>query len=283
MNERICSFGQTRRLVGVLNLPERTGRRATALIFLNAGLIHRVGPYRMHVDLARRLALLGYPSFRLDQSGLGDSEPRCDDLSLDQGCVEDIRETMDLITKRSGVQHFVALGLCSGAVAAHRALVADERLKGAVFLDGYVYPTTKTRVRYYAMRLLSPPHVARTLRRQIERISLKFASAAQQEAALQRASQAEVLFEREDPPRAVAAEELECVARRGARFLFVYTGENPDEFNYAQQLFDMFPGPELRKQAEVAYFPRADHTFTLLEGRANLFQRVLDWMTQYHP
>ena len=47
--------------------------RAARIVIFNAGAVHRVGPNRMTVTLARRLAAMGLPSLRFDLEGLGDS------------------------------------------------------------------------------------------------------------------------------------------------------------------------------------------------------------------
>ncbi|HHO68021.1 MAG TPA: alpha/beta hydrolase, partial [Gammaproteobacteria bacterium] len=73
MKERVVTFGPERNLVGVLTQPDQVRPDLPVLVFLNAGLLHRVGPYRMHVDLARQLAARGYASLRFDLSGRGDS------------------------------------------------------------------------------------------------------------------------------------------------------------------------------------------------------------------
>src|SRR5690606_5770247 len=74
MNERALRFGDGERLGGVLALPDETlAADAPCIILLTAGLLHRPGPYRAYVDLARRLADAGYPVLRFDLSGIGES------------------------------------------------------------------------------------------------------------------------------------------------------------------------------------------------------------------
>src|SRR5205085_10315692 len=46
------------------------------VVLLNNSIDHHVGPNRMWVDLARRIALLGFPVARGDISGIGDSPTR---------------------------------------------------------------------------------------------------------------------------------------------------------------------------------------------------------------
>ena len=55
LTEEPLQFGEGGRLFGILTLPGMPPRRAQELpvfVFLNAGLLHRVGPHRLHVRLA---------------------------------------------------------------------------------------------------------------------------------------------------------------------------------------------------------------------------------------
>ena len=74
MIERPLYFGERSNLLGVLTAPAAPHPGSPAVILLNAGLLHRVGPNRLHVDVARRLAEAGFTSLRFDMSGVGDSE-----------------------------------------------------------------------------------------------------------------------------------------------------------------------------------------------------------------
>ncbi len=84
MRETICNFGPKNSLFGILTTPDENVRVAGAPIalILNAGIVHRIGPFRLHVDIARRLASKGYSTLRLDLSGLGDSAPRTGKLEI---------------------------------------------------------------------------------------------------------------------------------------------------------------------------------------------------------
>ena len=72
MREEAHRFGRARHLVGIVGLPD-TAPGETGVIVLNAGLVHRIGPFRLHVELTRRLGAAGYPTLRFDLSTLGDS------------------------------------------------------------------------------------------------------------------------------------------------------------------------------------------------------------------
>jgi pimeloyl-ACP methyl ester carboxylesterase len=134
MIERAALFGEARTLVGVVTLPEG-GAARTAVVFLNAGVVHRVGPNRIHVTAARQLAAEGFLSARVDLSGLGDSDARRDSLPFEQAAVMEVREVMTALQREHGVSRFVLAGLCSGAVVAFRGALADDRVVGAVLIN----------------------------------------------------------------------------------------------------------------------------------------------------
>ena len=120
MSEKVHAFGKHRGLVGVVSQPD-SPRDAPAVLLLNAGLVHRVGPYRMHVDLARRLAAAGYLVLRFEQSAIGASEPRRERLSYEDRAVADGPDAMDFLGARCRGDRFIPLGRCSGALNPPRA------------------------------------------------------------------------------------------------------------------------------------------------------------------
>src|SRR5882672_2499523 len=67
--EEPLQFGDGGRLFGILTLPSMLigkARELPVFVFLNAGMLHRVGPYRLHVRLARDLSRMGFSSIRVD-------------------------------------------------------------------------------------------------------------------------------------------------------------------------------------------------------------------------
>src|SRR5881396_2749734 len=114
--EEPLQFGDGGRLFGILTLPSMSPRKAPGLpvfVFLNAGLLHRVGPYRLHVLLARDLSRMGFSSLRVDLAGTGDSPPR-PGLTNQQSVAADYDEIVSVLESRLGRLPFVLAGLCSG-------------------------------------------------------------------------------------------------------------------------------------------------------------------------
>ncbi len=81
-----------------------------AAVILNAGIVHRVGPNRMFVTLARRLAAAGTFVLRFDLSGIGDSETRNDGLAPFDSSLADIREVLDMLESTRQIRRVVLAG-----------------------------------------------------------------------------------------------------------------------------------------------------------------------------
>ena len=96
-HESIALPGDSGGVVAILTEPgsEITGQQRPSVTLLNAGVIHRVGPHRLHVRLARALAAAGFPALRLDLSGIGDSRPLAEGLTFRESAVADIRTALD--------------------------------------------------------------------------------------------------------------------------------------------------------------------------------------------
>lgn len=140
VTETPVQFGDGGRLFGVVAEPTTTpgATDRPAIVLLNVGANHHVGPNRMYVVLARDLAALGHVSFRFDVAGLGDSTtaPGAPDNRLySKDSVGDVKTAMDFLTQIRGVRRFVLVGLCSGAYLAFHTCVEDGRVAGQILLN----------------------------------------------------------------------------------------------------------------------------------------------------
>src|SRR5690606_10968053 len=133
MRESAVLFGPTRSLVGVVTEPAAGSARpdAPAVLILNSGLIHRVGPKRLHVRLARRLAGLGFTCMRIDLSGIGDSRTSSSTEALYQRRLSEVREAMQHLRENHGARHFLVAGNCSGALLSYVVALAEADVTAA--------------------------------------------------------------------------------------------------------------------------------------------------------
>jgi alpha-beta hydrolase superfamily lysophospholipase len=139
MKEYAITFGRDRSLVGIIaengagNVFEKDD--LTGVVLLTAGLDHHVGPNRIYVKLARRLAAMGCVVLRFGFSGTGDSGPRRDKLPASQSVIDETQQAMDYVEGLMGLKRFILIGLCSGAIPAFQVAAADSRVRGAILLN----------------------------------------------------------------------------------------------------------------------------------------------------
>jgi len=267
-------------LIGVVTEPADGGPLSArlGLVVLNVGMVHRVGPFRVGVDLARRVAGLGVTCLRFDIAGLGDSIAPGQEGTKREQSVQDIRRAMDCMSGNHGVERFVLWGLCTGADHAHAAAVADERVCGAVCVDGYAYRTGRFYWQRYAPFLLDPRRLLRYLAWQRKRRE-KPAGAPNRDALPYVGDE---MFGWKLPPRAVLRDELRQLVARPAHLLYIYSGDSMTRcrYNYAGQFKDMFPSLDLEGRVEDVFIREGDHIFAQLGARERLVREVCEWMAR---
>jgi pimeloyl-ACP methyl ester carboxylesterase len=269
MSEHAFRFGRHQHLVGVLSRPSSAATPpGFAVIVLNAGVVHRIGPFRMTVELARELAAAGHPTLRFDLSTIGDSGGTADAASREAQVVADVEDAMTLAQAQTGCTRFVLIGLCSGAQNAHIAARHDPRVIGAVFMDGYGYRTGGYYLRYYAPRVLDPRRLAAALWRRLRRISLP------------KAAPAPPGFAVAVPPLEQTQAELSAMLGRGQHLLFIYTGGAVGYFNHVRQFGECFGAMARDPHVSVELFAEADHTYILAGDRVKLRARIKDWLAR---
>jgi alpha-beta hydrolase superfamily lysophospholipase len=280
MSERASAFGSHGGLVGVVCEPDAGPEPgAPAVLLFNVGLNHRVGPGRLNVDLARSLARSGYASLRFDLSGLGDSEPRGGASSDAERSVVDLREAMDFLQRRRGIEAFVVVGLCSGVDGAHAAALADPRVRGAVFIDGYAYPTPGYHVLRGARKArgyLDPSYWRRWIGWKARRLR-----GLSPDVDVETGSR-EPIFDRTYPPLKAFRDDLQALLERQVRMLFLYTVD-AWFFNHRSQFAPMIGRRALPGGIEVEYWTDADHVFRAVPARRRLVQRLTAWMEASFP
>ncbi len=270
--ETVCHFGPQGGLFGILTTPDESVqvKDAPIALVLNAGIVHRVGPFRLHVDLARQLARSGYSTLRLDLSGLGDSAQRTGKIDTPNRAELDVRDAMDYLEKEVGVGRFVIVGLCSGAFHAHQVSVKDDRIVGAVFMDGIVFRTLGFFLRHQVGRLLKPRFWRNAIKRR-----LSGGGAPDRQDAGQTLAEGE--FFGEDLDKDSVVRDLESLMTRGVRMLFLYT-DGYDDICGRSQFREMYGLQPDEGQLQVEYYPKSEHTFRLIENRQAACGRVTSWM-----
>jgi pimeloyl-ACP methyl ester carboxylesterase len=273
LTERVHTFGSHCGLVGILTEPSGDVVRpgAPALLFSNIGLNHRVGPNRLYVEFARKLAACGFRSLRFDLSGFGDSMPRRGGGTDLERATLDTREAMDFLGKK-GINRFVLVGLCSGVDSVHRAALEDSRVVGAIFIDGYTYRNPGFWLRFCTVRIAQPARWRRYVRVRVARLL--------GQRPLRDIDDLPEVFERNYPTRQQFAADLAKLNARSLKMLFVYTVNEDGSYNYRNQFHDTFG---YRGEIEVEFHTRADHVFSTEDQRLRLLSRLIRWLDDSFP
>jgi Serine aminopeptidase, S33 len=268
LTEEILQFGDNARLFGILTLPSPPLQQAPKLpvfVFLSCGALHRVGPQRLYVRLARTLAPLGFSSLRVDLSGRGDSSGK-PELRNEQSLLGDYKEIVSILEARLGQSQFVLCGLCSGADNAVVLAQADQRIIGLLLMDPTFHPDEGFRVRKLFQRLRNP---ARYLD------PLNYVS--------WRKLKAELLIEPplmigEPPTRERIRAAFQTIGERKGRALTVFTSSALKQgYTRLGQLARTIRVPGYEQFCVERFYSAAGHTFDLEHHRRRLLDEVKVW------
>lgn len=120
-----------------------TEQDRTGVLLLNPGFLPRASMGSTQVYWADSFARCGYPSFRFDLPGLGDSEGCVPEPMLDfVNCgayAPAVATIVDELVGRFGLAGVVVVGLCAGAVTALYGCATSEHCRGVVLMDPYFH------------------------------------------------------------------------------------------------------------------------------------------------
>ncbi|TCV97600.1 hypothetical protein EC912_101617 [Luteibacter rhizovicinus] len=269
MHERAFRFGRASHLVGIAGIPAAIASE-TGVVLLNAGLVHRIGPFRLHVDLTRRLNALGYATLRFDLSTVGDSSSSGQSQTKQEQVCADVDDAMRLLAGEAGCTRFVLMGLCSGAQNAHIVACTDPKVAGAIFLDGYAYRTIGYRFRYYVPKIFDMARWRRMLSRGSQ-------------TATDKQKDPDPVFAVAPSPRDVVRADFVDMVARGMKIFLIYSGGISNYFNHRRQFRECF-GPVMSDARVTTTFVReSDHTYILTGDRHRLVERIEQWLSRNFP
>lgn len=269
ISEAISIYGNQKNLQGIASIPGQYRCRDIAVILLNAGMVRKVGPFNMSVDIARNLASDGYFAFRFDMAGLGDSTKIKTGNTHIQNAIDDMAATMSHIEAQYNIHKFIFMGLCTGADHAHIISVQDERVVGNVWLDGYGYPTQKFWVNRIMPVLLNPVRLAKGIIRRLKPSPAKISTSSVD------------AYVWKLPDRNSYIHDMEQTFKRDVKSLYLFSGGVNVYYNYKDQFKDGFGKYDFWKNIEVEHYPKFSHTYLLIEDRQVMIKRVRDWLDKH--
>lgn len=142
VEESVVFLDADRRTIGVVTRPVAAARSGVAVLLLNSGAIHHVGPNRLYVALARRWAARGAVVMRLDLAGLGESLPWPgvpENVVYTPSHLREVASAIAHLRDREGATSVRATGICSGAYHAFKSAVAGAGLDVVVLVNPLVF------------------------------------------------------------------------------------------------------------------------------------------------
>jgi pimeloyl-ACP methyl ester carboxylesterase len=224
---------------------------------------------------AESLARSGYPAFRLDMPGFGDSDgnPPPELLKfINTGGYGPIASALVReLSERFGLSGVVVVGLCAGAVSALYTAAASKECRGLVLMDPYFH-----------LPISPPPWMWQKLTGRISRTSLGGLISK----GYDRFTDLRLYLRRNPMPENANFPLLRCwktVASTGLPILLLKapaTKPRGEEFDYLKYILEQ-AGSNSRVAVKVV--KGAGHTFSNRVGRAGVQQLVESWLNTYLP
>jgi pimeloyl-ACP methyl ester carboxylesterase len=263
--EQPLLFGPEENLLGVITRP--ADPRSVACLMFNFGVTHRVGPRRIQVKLARRLAQQGIASLRFDLSGLGDSRTPETSQSFEEQALSDLRLAVDQLESRLGIRRVIVIGLCSGAVHGFHAALADPRITGLLAFDGFAFTSRAAQLERRLRRFLRFP-LAQT-RHWIERLR---GTDRPPDGDLLRTGARTQIQSADDFRR-----DTEALIARGVAVYMLYSATHQSRDRNKDQL-QALRGCAVLDQLRYEFIPHLDHSFTEIAGQELFLDTVCHWV-----
>ncbi|TXK64464.1 hypothetical protein [Alkalisalibacterium limincola] len=255
MNERVLAFQDGG--FGILTPGNGNAREPRVLVLLNAGFMPRSGAFRLHVELARSLALRGITTVRCEMPGVGDSHGQLHWPAWP-------RQVLDQVCADTGCASVAVGGICSAADDAWRLAQVDERVDGLLLVDAFA--TGGFWLHWGRLGLLR----RRSWRRRWKALGQVFKRSAPSEPT-------------DDDLRAWPRPEqarsgMQALQRRGARMLFVYTGGSASYFLHPRQFQRTWGCDADGTQVRFQHWRDCDHLMFRPQDRLRLADTVGEWM-----
>ena len=254
---------------------ESSEAQRTGVLILNSLSPTRAAAGDSAVYWAESLARSGYPAFRLDMPGFGDSDgnPPPELLKfINTGGYGSIASALTKeLSERFGLSGVVVVGLCAGAVSALYTAAASKECRGLVLMDPYFH-----------LPISPPPWMWQKLTGRISRTSLGGLISK----GYDRFTDLRLYLRRNPMPENANFPLLRCwktVASTGLPILLLKapaTKPRGEEFDYLKYILEQ-AGSNSRVAVKVV--EGAGHTFSNRVGRAGVQQLIEGWLNFYLP
>lgn len=247
--------------VGILTRAQGIPLREV-VVLPNAGLIHRAGPQRLHVDLARRLAAMGYDVFRFDLPGIGDGA-----TSGAGGPQQATRHVFDVLQQAVDARGFVIGGICGAADLGWRMGVEDTRVSGLLLIDPMAVRGPWFRLGQLRLALRKPPW-----RWPAILLGLLGRGGTDGSPGIE--------AYRDWPAPDEFVQQAAAMLTRGVRILAIYTGGVAGYLTHVRQIDRTFRDVRRHPRLSIDFQPELDHILFASCHRRALVDGVAAWMAK---
>lgn len=287
LTERPVFFGSEALLFGIVTEPRPGEVRRRAVIMLNAGADYHIGASGIYVGLARLWARRGYIALRMDFAGLGDSGTRPgrpEQEVFPPAALDDIRAAIEWVRTRYDVRDVTLCGFCSGAYHVLRAAAAALPINRILMVNpqNYFWEEGMSISDMQLSELVSNPGVYRGKlmsaaawkRLLAGQINVRYIATIFVRRLLLAVESSSREFARRLGFRLTRdlGRELEEIAARGVRIVFVFAGGEP-----GLKLMYIEGGSAVKRLGDLCrihVIDNADHVFSKAGPRA-VMERIL--------
>jgi alpha-beta hydrolase superfamily lysophospholipase len=274
--ERTVRFGPRDRLFGIVSCRDESSKKP-AIILFNTGAGHHVGPHRLYVPLARDWADRGHLVLRFDLGGIGESAPPPgggEGVVYPEHMVQDASEAIAFVRKEAPHRPVIVAGLCSGGWLAFQAARHGLAVDGVAAINAplYLYEADMRwlsegrALARYQQSMRDPAKWAKALRGQASFSTFTRVAAS----ALSRLVSTRVSGTLSREPAHPFTRDLNAVAARGVRCLFVFSREDHALPYFRLHAHDALRRSEVRELVNCITVDDAGHTFRRRESQAAL-------------
>lgn len=276
-------------LVGMLH-PATGKQELGVLVMVAGGPQYRIGGHRQLVLWSRSFAAQGFPVFRFDFCGMGDSYGAYAEFENVEG---DIRAALDRFFKEvPTLKQVILWGECNASSASLFYAHKDPRVTGIVMLNPWVRTEqgqAKAVVKhYYLNRLTQRSFWAKVFGLKFDligsvRSAVQMISIARGQAASSRANE-ETATKPAIDQRPLPDRMLDGLTRFKGRIMLVMSGRDM----IAKEFDDLLQAvPAWNKHLAACDLVRhdlayADHTFSTREWRDQVEKWGIDWLSGFH-
>jgi len=265
------------RLFGVVGTPTTPEPRRRGVVLIHGWGGYRIGPRRILVHAARRLAEAGFFTLRFDLRGRGDSAGEGRKTCLDD-MIEDTLHAVDFLSGATEAQRITLLGICSGAnVAIGAATLRTDSLRELALWSTLPFqPQQRSRQRVRRARFYLGKYLRKALNpatwRKMLRGDVDYRMVGRAIAGDRRPGSGEVNLK--DSARDIMSE----FGRFNGRALFV-TGTEDPEGQEGRRLFARFCES---RRLEAVFHPiaGATHSFYAPAHEREVIETTLAWLKQ---